>query len=386
MNKIFGLIGLLALNLQSCGMVDDYLLGKDNMPKPRPLSEIKNKINVKTKWTVPVGKTTHTRGYLKLKPAISKHILYIASPEGQVQARDSVNGDLKWTVDVGHNLVSGPALGEGYLAVGTNVSTIVVVRQSDGKIMWSRNLSGDALSKALIAEHKVIVKTIDGHLYAFDLSNGEKIWIMDHGTPNLILKASSAPLLVGNVIVVGFSDGKLDGVELDTGRILWQKSMVYASGSSDIERLVDIDADPIVRDGLIYLASYQGYVAAFSIENGQFIWNKSASVYKNIAMDDTTLYYTDSKDWVWALDRHTGQVRWKQVLLKFRGLTEPLLMGAWIIVGDKAGYLHVLSKNNGEILARQQLDSAIDFSPLVFDHNVYVATNKGMLNRVVVTP
>ena len=383
MNK---LILVFLLGLQSCSLVDDYLLGKDNLPKPKPLAEITNKIKVKNKWSEPVGKTNTVRGYLKLKPVIKNNVIFVADTNGIVKSLDAITGQLKWSTDVGQSLVSGPAVGEGHIVVGTNAATIVVLKQANGKVVWKGNLSGDALSKALIAQNKIVVKTIDGHLNAFDLTTGEKIWVMDHGTPNLILKASSAPLLVGNVIVVGFSDGKLDGVDLDSGRILWQKSMVYASGSSDVERLVDIDADPIVKDGFIYLASYQGYVAAMSISDGQFVWNKEASVYKNMAMDASTLYYTDSHDVIWALDLKTGQVRWKQTMFKFRGLTEPVLMDSWVILGDKAGYLHVLSKKNGEVLARTKLNSAIDFSPAVSFHNVYVMTTKGMLDRLTVTP
>jgi outer membrane protein assembly factor BamB len=384
MNKL--ICWCLLLCLQSCTVVDDYLLGKDNLPSPKPLPEITNKVKLNQRWSKSVGKSNHVRGYLKLKPVVRKQVIYLAEPGGQVQALDVVSGKANWTTDLGQNLVSGPALGEGYVVVGTSASTIVVLNQADGKIAWKGTLSGDALSKAVIADHKVIVKTIDGHLYAFELSSGKKIWVMDHGTPNLILKASSAPILVGNVIVVGFSDGKLDGVDLETGRILWQKGMVYASGSSDVERLVDIDADPIVRDGLIYLASYQGYVAAFSISTGQFVWNKEASVYKNIAMDANTLYYVDSHDVIWALDRLNGQVRWKQLLLKYRGLTEPLIMDSWLIFADKLGYLHILSKNNGEILARNKLNAPVEVSPAVSAPNVFVMSSKGVVERFTVTP
>ncbi|MFZ4077252.1 MAG: PQQ-binding-like beta-propeller repeat protein, partial [Legionellaceae bacterium] len=176
--------------------------------------------------------------------------------------------------------------------------------------------------------------------------------------------------------LVGFSDGKLDAIELQTGRVVWQRSIAYANGSSDVERLVDIDADPIVRGDLVYLASYQGEVGALSMTSGQFLWHKPASTYKNMAMDGNTLYMTDSEDVIWAYDASNGQVRWKQEALKARGVTEPVVMGHTLLVGDKTGYLHVLDANHGTLLSRFQQNAPILVAPLVVGHRVYVLTTK----------
>ena len=190
---------------------------------------------------------------------------------------------------------------------------------------------------------------------------------------------------MGSQILVGYSDGKLDAVDIQFGHVLWQKSIAYASGSSDVERLVDIDADPIVRGGVVYLASYQGYVGALTLENGQFIWSKPASTYQNISIDDRSLYMTDSNDVLWAFDRTTGNVKWKQDLLKARGLSQPVLMGNRLVVGDKTGYLHVLSTQNGEMISRLQLSAAVDIAPTVSGHHVYVMTANGKLNCISVS-
>jgi len=384
MNTRFLIIGLIAL-LQGCTQVDNYVLGKDNTPKPTPLSAITPKATMKLKWSASIGKSKKASTYLKLKPVIRGQIIYTADASGLVQAIDKTKGHVLWSKQLDHGIDSGPTVAEGYIALGSNASHIVLLKQTDGQQVWQAKVSSDALSKPVIANHKVIAKTIDGNLYAFDLLTGKKIWVMDHGSPSLILKASSSPVVMGQVVLVGFSDGKLDAVDINFGHVLWQRSIAYASGSSDVERLVDIDADPIVRSGVAYLASYQGYVGALSLENGQFIWNKPASTYRNMAIDANTLYMTDSNDVLWAFDKQTGQVKWKQVSLKARGLSEPVLMGNRLVVGDRTGYLHLLSTQNGELLSRTQLSGAIDISPSVSGHRVYVMTANGKLNCISVS-
>lgn len=379
-NRKFVILGFCAL-LQACSHLDDYMLGKDNTPKPAPLVDLKPKLKLVENWTVPIGKSSKTSTYLKLKPVIRGAIIYTANASGMIEAVDKSTGNRVWSKQLKHAVVSGPTVAEGFVAVGTDASTIMLLRQTDGKEMFTFKVSSDALSKPIITGHKVIVKTIDGHLYAYSLTTGEKLWVSEHGSPSLILKASSSPVVMDKLALVGFSDGRLDAVDIQTGRIVWQRSIAYASGSSDVERLVDIVADPIVRGDVVYLACYQGYVGALSLSNGEFLWRKPASIYKNMAIDSTTLYITDSSDLVWALDRQSGRVKWKQLVLKSRGLTEPTLMGNRLIVGDKTGLLHVLDTQTGELISRAQLSGSIDISPAVAGNSVFVVTANGKLNR-----
>ncbi|HFE6577012.1 TPA: PQQ-binding-like beta-propeller repeat protein, partial [Legionella pneumophila] len=155
--------------------------------------------------------------------------------------------------------------------------------------------------------------------------------------------------------------------------------------ASDVERLVDIDSDPIISNNVAYLATYQGYVGALSLSNGQFIWRKPASVYKNMLLSHNNLYFTDSNDVLWSLNSSTGQVNWKQTSLKARGLTAPALVGGNLAVGDKTGYLHILSTQTGELLGRSQLSGGVTVSPSVSGKNMYVLTNNGMLNQLSVS-
>jgi len=310
-------------------------------------------------------------------------LVYTASVGGTVQATDDAHGKVLWSVELHHHLVSGPSVARNHIAVATNASTLLVLERTNGKVLWKANLSSDALAKPVIADMQVFVKTIDGNLYAFDLSTGEKLWVVDHGSPNLILKASSAPVIMDKLVLVGFSDGKLDAIERKTGRVVWQRNIAYANGASDVERLIDIDADPVVRGDQIYLASYQGYIGALSMSNGEFTWRNPASIYKNFVIHGDNLYYVDSESVVWALNRITGQVKWKQEALKARNLTDPVLMGNRLLVGDRSGLLHGLSANNGELVSRTQLSSPTFAAPVVSGSSVYVLTTNGQLSRFV---
>lgn len=380
----YNMLGMLCLFGSSCSVVDDYVLGKDNTLKPKPLPELHGGHNIKTEWSASLGKVARHRGYLKLKPSVHAGVLYVVDPSGLVQAHDTRHGTLLWSQTLKNGALSGPSVAEGVMALGTNASSVVLLKQATGQLLWEKPLSGEVLAAPLILPNQVIVKTVDGHVYSLDLKTGEKQWVMDHGTPNLMLKASSSPVKMGDLILIGFSDGKLDALERHSGRSVWQRGVAYARGPSDVDRLVDIDADPIVRSNVIYLASYQGLVGAWGASEGEEIWHKAISVYKNMVMDASTLYVTDRHDVIWALDRANGLVKWRQKALIARGVTEPVLLGHWLVVGDETGYVHVLNALTGELVGRTSLGAPIYDSPVVSENRLYVITAHGTLHRLVV--
>jgi outer membrane protein assembly factor BamB len=381
--KLFILI--LFTLVQGCSKLDDFMLGKDNTPKPKELSEIQDKVKVSQNWSVVVGKASKNKEYLRLQPTIIGNLIYIADANGMVHAVKKSDGEIKWSTALKHGLVSGPVVAGGYVVVTTNNSSLVVLNQANGQKVWQTKVSGEVLSPPTLVGKKLIVKSIDGKVYAFNTADGKQLWEADHGSPSLVLKASSSPVVMGNLVLIGFPDGKLDAMDVNTGRVVWQRSIAYASGSSDVERLVDIDADPIVQGDVVYLASYQGYIGALSLTNGQFIWRKPGSVYKNMLLIGNTLYLTDSRDVLWSIDKRNGQVNWKQTALKARGLTEPALIKDDLVVGDRTGYLHFIDAQTGEILARSKVSGGIIISPSVIGKHLYVLTDNGMLNQLSVS-
>ena len=380
MKKNFPVLALvLMVCLSSCSKIDDYLLGKDNTPHPKALTPLNAKVSLTKQWAYSLSKSPNNRAYLRLKPLLDGHTIYVADLGGQLAALNQKTGGVIWSIATNYKFVSGPTLGDGILILSTNRALLVAYSAADGHKIWQQKLSGDALASPIIAKNQVIAKTIDGNLYSFDLRSGKQLWFLEHGSPSLVLKASSSPVLLNSqTALVGYSDGKLDAVNIDSGHLLWQRSIVYATGSSDVERLVDIDADPIVSDNIVYLGSYQGSVGAVSLDNGQFIWRKPASIYHNMLLKGNALYYTDSNDVLWAIDKRSGQVNWKQPALKARSLTEPVISGGRLIVGDKTGFIHVVDTATGELIARESVKGAVYVAPIVSGKRIYVlsATNE----------
>ncbi len=116
-----------------------------------------------------------------------------------------------------------------------------------------------------------------------------------------------------------------------------------------------MDIDPIVIDDVIYIAGYQGRIAAVKMGSGQLIWSRDFSSYSGLYVDAFRVYITDAMGQVWALNRYNGSTLWRQNKLLRRQLTAPVTYDNYIVVGDYDGYLHWMTREDGKIVARKRI-------------------------------
>ncbi len=92
---------------------------------------------------------------------------------------------------------------------------------------------------------------------------------------------------------------------------------------------------------------------------------------------------TNTKGHVYAVDRINGLEKWSNLELTNRGVTGPAVIDDFIVVGDFEGYLHWISQETGEIVARHHVDSSGIFAtPSVDEQIIYVQSRDGDLEAI----
>jgi outer membrane protein assembly factor BamB len=151
--------------------------------------------------------------------------------------------------------------------------------------------------------------------------------------------------------------GRLVALRVDSGGVIWDASVSVPGGRSELERLADIDGDPIVFGGGVFVSTYQGEVAVIEERSGKLAWRRKISSYNRMGVDRQGLYVSDADGVVWGLDIRSGNARWSQEALKHRRLSSVAVAGDWVVVGDFEGYLHWLDRDDGSLLARTRVGS-----------------------------
>lgn len=362
--------------------VTGWFSDKDNAEPPAKLVDFKETVAVSQRWSARVGGDSK-KLYVRLQPKVDGDRIYAAGAKGRVSAFDVNSGQLLWQVDTALPLRGGPGSGDGLVLLGTADAEVVALDRNSGAERWRAKVSSEVLAAPSAAEGVAVVRSIDGRIYGLSSADGKRIWIYDSSVPVLTLRGTSTPVISNGGVIAGLANGKLVALLLKNGALLWESRIAIPSGRSELERIVDIDADPIVANGVVHVATYQGNVATVALENGRGLWNRKMSSHAGIGADSKVLYITDEDSAIWALDRRNGSSYWKLDKLRARKLSAPAAYGEYIVVGDLEGYVHFLDRKSGAFAARIRVgNSPIVAAPIVAGDTVFISSSAGELTAL----
>ena len=368
--------------MAGCGTVGSALgVAEDTVEPPAELEEIEPLIKVRTLWSRDLGAGADKQ-YLTLKPVVVGGRAYGAGRKGEIVAYDAATGESLWKTSLNVPISGGPGMGAGLVLVGTSDGEVIAVRAEDGELAWRAPVSSEVLASPVASDKMVIVRTGDGKLFGLNREDGARVWVYDRTVPVLTLRGTSAPVLASDSVIAGFDSGRMVSVELGTGQPLWETRVAAPKGRSELERMVDIDADPVVAGDLVYVVTFQGHITALDLRTGASVWRRDMSSHTGIGIDAQNLYVSDELSHVWAVDRFNSASLWRQKKLQGRRLTSPVVFGEYVVVGDFEGYVHWLRREDGQFAARVKVGEGIIAGPVASADAVYIFDRGGTLTAL----
>jgi len=346
--------------------------------RPVPLTKIHPQFVPKRMWSKTVGETQF-KLQLALAPAIDGNRVFGANAEGQVMAVELANGHRIWRHKLKTPLSGGTGAGGGMVLVNTTGGVVIAMSQSDGAERWRAQVSSEVLAAPVVAGDLVLVRTVDGKLCALESATGKQRWVADQQVPRLTLRGTSRPVVAGELAISGFDNGRLMAVTLAAGNPAWDVAVGQPRGSSELQRLIDIDSPPAIDGDDVFAVAFQGRAVRLAHDTGLEIWSHEISSYRGLAANSVGVYVSTAEGEVIKLDRASGAERWRQKGLLRRSITAPVLQGDALIVADYEGYIHWLSLDDGSFLARARGRSRITDTPLVVGDLVVIQTDKGTI-------
>ncbi|KAF3981423.1 MAG: outer membrane protein assembly factor BamB [Methylococcales symbiont of Hymedesmia sp. n. MRB-2018] len=364
--------------------VSSYFFGGEyNKIPPAELVAYEAEIEIDMLWQESIGVGTDGQ-FLNLVLAISYGKILVAERNGSVQALDVKTGDLVWETDTDYSFSAGPGIGDKTVILATSNAEVIALDFDTGLQKWQILVSSEVLANPVIDNGIVIIRTTDGKVVALSEEDGSELWLFERSVPALSIRGTGSPIIVAEHVIAGYANGKLIALRLIDGKNRWETSIVIPSGRTEIERLVDLDVDPVETDGVIFISSFQGGTSAVLEVDGDVLWhNKDISSYSGLSYDWRYLYVSDAKSHVWQLDQRNGTSLWKQNELSHRRLTAPVTYDEYVVVGDFGGYIHWLAKSDGRQLGRIKVSGqGIDAKLVVVDDTVFSYSKDGTLTAL----
>lgn len=353
---------------------------KSKTDQPAPLVELKGTMAVRTAWKLDIGKA----GPYSFSPAQAGDTVVVAGGEGDIARVDAASGKQLWRVKAGTPLSSGVGTDGNVIVVGGTKGSVLAF-DMEGNKLWTTQLSSEILSSPVVSQGIVVARSLDNRIVGLDAKTGARKWTVQRVTPSLTLRTAPGMIVNGTDVIVAQPAGRLSSMILATGAPRWDQEVGVSRGATELERVTDIGGAPVLFEGDICAASYQGRVACYDAAAGSPKWARDLSSEVGVAVDQRFVFAVDDKGAVYAFNRDTGSNAWKNDKLAFRRLSTPVSYGRAVAVGDYQGYVHFLSREDGAFLARAALDgSPVIGTPLVVGSHLIFQTQNGTVAAIAV--
>jgi len=317
--------------------------GAYNNFRHSPITELSpdNIDNLRFAWGFPSG----TDSQFATSPVIYDGIMYVTASYNRLFALDAVTGELYWRYD--H------------------------VQPEDLRICCGPTNRGVA-----IIGDRILMATLDARLLAFDRKSGEILWNSVIEDYQRGFSATSAPLVVKNLAVIGVGGGEFgvrgffDAFNVETGERVWRHYTVPAEGEPGVETW----AGDSYRTGGAPAWTIGAYdpeldTLYWTTGNPAPDWNGDARLGDNL--------YSDS---VLAIDPDTGEMKWyfqftPHDVWDYDGNTHLFLVDMEqngetvkaVVQANRNGFFYAINRETGEFIRAtayvEQLNWASSMEP-----------------------
>ncbi len=387
-----GILGLSLLS-QSCSLFEKDVYVIADVP------EIENSFDATVIWHTSVGDGIE-KFFNTLSPAVTEERVFVAARDGTVKALDRRDGDTVWKIDLSDEeenddrrsarISAGVSVGFDKVYVASENGYVYALDRSSGKLVWKQNVGHEVLSAPCALSDKVLIYTTAGNVVALNDFDGNEVWKTSEDPSELSLRGTSNISVVDGdkVAIYGTSHGKINMIDTSNGMLLNSLIVTLPKGTSAIDRLADVDAQPIFSNGAIYAVGYHGQlVSMMAGASRSSSWKKEISGYSSLAFDYSDVFVTDDKGHVHALSQASGNERWENHDLSYRGVTAPAVLDSYVLVGDMDGYLYWLESATGKIVSMDRMDSdGLYIPPVIYNGIAYLQTRNGEVFALTLGP
>jgi outer membrane protein assembly factor BamB len=359
----------------------------DNSEPPAPLTNISNGLIFDQLWTMKTGAGISAGSYNR-QPLLVGAEIFTVDIDGLIKNVDAKSGKLKWDFETGVESITGLTGDDDIIVASSRNGELNTYDRTDHdlNLRWSARLKGEIRSASVANVDSLFIRTVDGRLSSISKADGSIQWTVSHLVPALSLTGNSAPILHNDLVIAGFDDGKLAAFDQSNGQVVWEIAVSQPTGRSEIERLVDVDGQFVISNGVIYVGSYQGRLAAIQAIDGEELWSRKFSSFNAMTIDDGAIYLSSDTSHIWSIDRRTGSALWKQDVLHARKISAPLLFEDKVIVGDLDGHVHWFNQSDGALIGRLRPSYKRHYStPFEWNNKIFTMDSNGILSSFKVT-
>ena len=290
-------------------------------------------------FSYPVQQTWELRGAGEFKyPIVANNIVYMVDGEGNIIAANLSDGKVIWRQKVLNARQLSYDNGNLYSTGSDNKIYKINATTGSTELIFSANQS--ISTPPFIYNNNLFAVGYSGEIYSVNTSTGNLNWSLSIEEAN-----AYSITMYDNLIYITSGNGIIHAINIDTGKQIWDWQIGYLNNRA-----------PTIFDGILYVVGTKVY--AIDAKSGAKIWEqtqKGLFEVESISVDENLIYIPTQAEYsITALDRLTGELRWKTKLSELVSPRSPAINSRYLITRTTESII-LLDKYRGTILSKQPI-------------------------------
>ena len=276
-------------------------------------------------------------------------------------------------------------LNQDFLYGADNLGFIYSIDTQTGKIIWKQNYGVPFASHLNFYQDILYAVNQNSRLYAFSISNGQKIWSFE-GLSGLVKPSRSSNISINNNKLVFSNDlGDLTVIDLNQQSILW--SINIFSTNRILNNFFSKISNILIDKNNVYVSSSGGDLISFNIENGDINWSRKISSTQNHVVADKYLFALTEDGYVIAFNKLDGNILWSLNLSnssidknkkgkEYFGL---ILASSNLYVASSNGEIYKISASDGKYISTKKISNELSRAPIIVNNKMLILNHSSEL-------
>lgn len=360
---------------------------KSHYLKHPALSDMPRKI-----WSAKIGVGNKKRLRISAEPIVAENHIFTLDADANITAFNN-SGKKVWSLKLNKSpkdKVSGGGLAysTGMIAATIGTGEVILINASSGEVKWRHSVLGTISAPPAFDGKKVIVMTGGNQAVALEASNGRIAWQQSSNTTGTGILGVGTPAISGNIVILPYSSGEVQGIFLDNGLQIWSHIMSGKRTGSAASYVKAVSGDPVVFNDVVYVGTSSGRLAAINITSGRPNWTIQEGIMGPAWLSGNALFLITDQQSLKRLDRKNGSEVWSVSLPIYKNAKRetgkfshfsPVLAGKRIYVAGTDGLIRVFDPTTGSLINSIAIKGKAASQVAVANEKMYVLSGSGKL-------
>ena len=271
------------------------------------------------------------------------------------------------------------------LIVADNIAKYYSININSGELNWSKNNPYPFNSEIKKNNDKIFIVDYKNTLRCYNIDDGTECWNLKTEDSFTISNTKFSLITVNDMVIFSNSIGDITATDIDTGLVVWQ---LPTQSSNIINETYSFKISKLVSDGKsIYFSNNKNEFYSVDVKNGLTNWINDISSNLTPIIIDNLLVTVSNDGYLHLIEKNNGNIiRINDLYLNYKVKKRKDIKPVGFSIGNSKlfltntdGKMIVVDLSLGKITKIEKVSGNLISKPFIYNQNLFLIKNGSIL-------